>query len=211
MKRIIIDFDGTILNSSERHIVVLRDCLQNHGINLDLHNYLEYKRNGKSTYRYLMDSGRIKENAARQIAQEWISKIENDKYMKLDFPYEDAENFLKTEGQKNQLYLVSASKESKNLFLQLHTFALTKYFKKIFCVSPVQAFQEKLKIVRLISGDLIVGDTEVEEKVGIAAQIPSFLLNRGFRSKAYWDRLSVESYESLREFDSFYKRIFNDD
>ena len=44
---------------------------------------------------------------------------------------------------------------------------------------------------------LMTGDTEIDLAAAKEAHCGFYMLNRGFRNKAYWDRQGITSYEDL--------------
>lgn len=198
MKRIVFDFDGTLLNSSLRHSAVLKDCLSAYGYSFSREReYLQFKFDGLSTFKYLQMSG-IPDDICKIVTHNWIEKIETKEYLSLDRLYDDSIAVL-TECSKNsiELFLISSRSNEKNLLSQLSEMNLNSFFIKIFCVPTKHAMEKKAEIISIIEPDLVVGDTEVDYGAAVQAKVPYYILNRGFRSKTYWDNLNVQSHESL--------------
>jgi len=198
MKTIVFDFDGTLLNSSQRHVNVLKECMSELGyLSLDISDYLTFKADGNSTEDYLKKLG-FCESDCQRISTWWIEKIESPVHLKIDYLYDDTIPTLGACCKKRYtLYLLSARQSEKNLINQVHNFRITPYFKQILCVSPIKAAKNKARIIMDLDADLIVGDTEADWEASIAAGKTCYILNRGFRNESYWSRLHVKSYSSL--------------
>ncbi|WP_294340206.1 HAD family hydrolase [uncultured Clostridium sp.] len=200
MKKIVFDFDGTLLDSRRRHVVVLRDCLRSLGIvNMDLNEYLTYKADGNSTYSFLCKKLLLPEELSEKISKRWVSIIEQDEYLKQDILYEDSADTLKDCAKMAELYLLSARSNEEALHRQVESHYLKKYFQKVICVSPMKAVAGKLEALRMIQPCLIVGDTEVEYQVAEKMKIPYYLVHRGFRSEKYFSQRKIRSYENLNQ------------
>lgn len=199
MKKLIFDFDGTLLNSSSRHIVVLEDCLNDSGyFEFSLSDYLTFKAGGYSTFEYLRKRLNLSEDISEEISSAWVKNIEREYYLKKDFLYEDAVPTLRICSEIGyQLYLISARKHESSLIKQLQNLKIISFFHEIYCVPNKNAADAKTAHINRVNADLVIGDTEVDWKAALKAQVPYYILNRGFRNKTYWDSLGVKSFDSL--------------
>lgn len=201
MKTIIFDFDGTLLDSSVRHTVVLRDVCGGSGTPLteaQYHSYLAYKRDGYSTKKYLTQVCNLPKPIAERCAGLWSERIESWSYLEYDALYSDSREILKNLSKKFDLYLLSARKNEKFLYRQLQDFELLPFFQKIYCVSPIGAGEQKGKVVERVKNTAcIVGDTEADYAAAVHADCAFYALDRGFRSKKFWDALNIPSYPNL--------------
>ena len=112
--------------------------------------------------------------------------------------YDDAAPFLKKLcEQGHSLYLASARKRSDIFKDQVIKLGISEIFSGIHCVSPQNAISEKAEYIRLVGADAIVGDTEVELEAAKKTGIACYIVNRGFRSKRYWESARVSSCDSL--------------
>jgi len=199
MKKLIFDFDGTLCNSSERHVLVLNDCLSKAGyLDININDYLAFKAEGYSTLVYLKQVLGLNDEISRKVARDWVENIEKEEYLKKDTLYHDAVPTLdECIAQGFQLYLVSARRFESNLIQQIEHMGIDSYFCEICCVSPDKAAAEKAKQIKRIGADLIIGDTEADWKAAIEVNIPYYILNRGFRNQYFWYNKNVQSYDSL--------------
>ena len=180
------DLDGTILNSFDRHTDVLSDALKKHNITLDLSDFIEYKRGGNSTYGYLI-SKNICEKSANEINEYWCSHIEDEKYLKTDFVYEDAKRKLAELLKGNELILITARNNRENCLKQLKNLGLTEYFSNIYIVkSDSKTFERKANILKEHGVFSYTGDTESDKKACDIAGVKFVPVFHGFRTEHFF-------------------------
>lgn len=197
-KNIAIDLDGTLLDSSKRHVVLLRKILKNQKIKLNISNYMSYKRAGRSTKDYLISKG-LDINTSNEICKKWVKNIENVKLLELDKLYKDSKEFLEKYYKKYNLILITGRSNKKNTKTQINELNINKFFKKIEIIKPTKDISEKkTKLTQKYKCFAIIGDTETEKKVSDNLKIKFYPISRGFRSKEYWGNLNVFSYSSLK-------------
>lgn len=197
--RIVFDFDGTLLDSSKRHIQVLQDCLNQKGYNqYSLKGFLEYKADGYSTAAFLKEKLGFSNCQSEEITRMWISHIEDFNYLHTDQLYYDTiPTLCSCLEHADILYLCSARQKEQHLKYQINQLNLSNVFCEVFCASPATAVNEKEHFINRVQPDLVVGDSEVDFNAAKKAGVRSYILNRGFRSKAYWDKYKVKTYNSL--------------
>jgi phosphoglycolate phosphatase len=196
---IAIDLDGTLLDSSKRHVVLLREILKSQRIKLKLNDYMSYKRDGKSTKDYLVSKG-LDINTTDEICKKWVKNIENIKLLKLDKLYKDSKEFLEKYYRKYNLILITGRSNRKTTKEQINSLGISKFFKKIKIVKPTKDISEKkTKLVQKYKCFAIIGDTETEKYVSDSLKIKLYPICRGFRSKEYWSNLNIIPYSSLKE------------
>jgi len=197
MDKIILDFDGTLLNSKYRHKKLIYDILHSRAAQIkfaDLADFVEYKRNGKSTLMYLNERYPNLDNS--DINQEWISKIENIEYQKYDKLYDDTLIFLEALKRKYSIILVTSRKNKEELFNQLKKFNLTEYFNNVVVVNPGESkYKKVIELFKVIK--YVIGDTEDDYELATKFDCIFFAMNRGFRNKEFWRRQKVYSYAKL--------------
>lgn len=197
--KIIFDLDGTLLDSRQRHIEVLKDCLDEIiKKSYPIQDFVVFKAKGYSTYNYLNMKLGLSDSTSHEISARWAERIENINYLEFDKLYKDSMQALEFLYKNNQtLYLLTARKNKIALFEQIGWLKIKNYFEIIKCVSPYNAKNEKKSFLEGISAELMVGDTEVDIEASTQAQIPCYILNRGFRNKDFWDKKNLVSYPSL--------------
>jgi phosphoglycolate phosphatase-like HAD superfamily hydrolase len=193
-----LDFDGTILDSSHRHVLALRQASAFYQINLAQNqDFLDYKRTGQSTLNYLL-SKNIHFKTATKLNQKWQALIENNSLISQDVLYPDTIKFLTQISRNHHLFLVTARKYPHLLKKQLKKLGLKQYFQDVFIVKPSKnAAQLKHEITKNLHLAIIIGDTETDWQWANLSQANFFALNRGFRNQDFWTKKQVISYDNL--------------
>ncbi|NQY43848.1 MAG: FkbM family methyltransferase [Legionellales bacterium] len=209
MKRYIaIDLDGTVLDSRERHKIVLQNCLAKRKLSFPLEDLLVFKSTGKNNIiylkKYITDDKLINE-----IQEDWIENIEKKDYLEKDILYSDTRFFLKKASLKFNLILITARSNKENAYWQISDLNIAKYFK--FCIvvpTGKDASKLKAKELKKFKIDYLIGDTEVDEFAAKDLGVKFVALNSGFRSKEFWDSKNVSSYNNLS---AVFNRILSGD
>lgn len=180
---IAFDFDGTLLDSRERHKVVLNDVLKQYNIKLDTSDLIYFKSNNKNNIDYLISKG-IEDNLAQKIQIKWIENIEKEEYLALDVLYNNTIEILKKYSSENDLVLVTARNNEFGLQNQIDKFDLRKYFKEIFVVNSGKNVAEiKAEILRKENAIKFIGDTLSDKKAAGLANVAFEHFNDGFHSR----------------------------
>ncbi len=180
---IAFDFDGTILDSRKRHIVVLNDILKEFDIDLDLSDLIEFKRDNKNNVDYLTSKG-IEENLAKKIQTKWIENIEKEEYLVLDVLYNNTIEILEKYSCENDLILVTARNNELGLQKQIDKFDLRKYFKKIYVVnSGKNASELKVEVLKYENAIKFIGDTLSDKKAADIACVEFEHFDDGFHKR----------------------------
>lgn len=196
-KRIAFDLDGTLLDSRERHKIVMDDVLKKFGINLKTDDLVSFKSEGHNNIEWLV-SKKINEKTARQINEEWISSIEQDKYLKNDILYSRVKNVLEDLSKDNELYLVTARNNKEGCLKQLKNCGIEQYFKEIEIVdSCKETSRLKTEVLRNYQIDCLVGDTESDCKAAEQAGCKFYTVDYGFRSNFFLQRIGVDIIPNL--------------
>lgn len=201
----VMDLDGTLIDSTKRHYVLMEKLIKEYAPEapFDSAEYMEYKANGHSGRSYLIDQLGIDKNTATDISNEWVRLIEDEEYMEMDELYPDTVEFLDAVKMKGYpILFLTARKNRTNTLKQLERLGIKEYAEAVYIVSPDRATEEKIEVIMtyLESGKepIIVGDTENEYDTAYSAGINYFVLNRGFRSKQYWDKRDVITLDNLK-------------
>lgn len=203
---LLLDVDGTLVDSSKRHAILLRKLLEGHKALTDKYSdksYLEFKRNGNSTKNYCMDVLGLNADLSSQISSEWIAQIEEENLISTDILYSDAIPFLEfAKNEFDDLIMLSARQNENTLINELKSLLIYDFADRIIVVNPQNSIKHKCKIMAEIHKThefILIGDSEAEYNAGKFCRVETFILNRGFRSKEYWDQRNEVSYLSLEE------------
>ena len=103
---------------------------------------------------------------------------------------------------KKNIYFLSARKRVDAALNELIKIGLYDYPEKIYIENPDRAEKNKterlLEIKNLWDDDVImIGDTEIDAFAAKNAMVKSVILNRGFRNKAFFTGLGIQSYDNL--------------
>ena len=203
MKTAFLDLDGTLLDSHQRHIVVLENALKECNIyDCNLSNYMAYKANGNRTIDFLKKELKLNDNISEKVDEIWKYTIEEEKYLEIDALYGDAISFLNLIKEKGyKTVIVSARKNRDYVIKRIKKSEINYLIDDIIIVSPLNAINEKLAVLMQNKDEnsICIGDTEIDYEAGKKAEIRTFILNRGFRSKEYWDKKNIRSYCHLFE------------
>ena len=177
------DWDGTLLDSRLRHVLVMQDILKKYGIKLDTSDLIEYKRHGKNNVGYLISKG-LSLELANKIQCEWIQHIEDDKYLLTDVLYDDTQKRLRELSKDCNLILVTARNNEEGCRRQIKSLGVDVFFKQIFVVASHKD-TAKLKSIILSQNDVsvFVGDTASDAKAAKLAGIKFQFHENGFHSK----------------------------
>lgn len=181
---IAFDFDGTLVDSRARHSILLKEILKNFNYDIDVTDLINFKRNNKNNIEFLISKG-LDKNTAEKIQKIWIKNIENIELLKTDKLYPESIKLIEKYSNKNDLILITARTNKKNLYTQLKTLNIKKYFKEIFIVEPSnQVAQNKASILIDNNVQLMIGDTKTDFIASKIANIPFEHCNNGFHDKS---------------------------
>lgn len=203
------DLDGTLIDSSCRHVVLLRRLLEERGYSFtdeQLGMYVPFKSDGRNTYHFLTDFLKIDEKCAENICAEWVEHIEDDELLNLDVLFNDTLDFLNhLKKQSNKIIYVTARKNKDGIRKYIERVGLSDYSDILLITDSNNPVDGKIKLVsNFIEKDsTFVGDTEVDYKCAKELGAAFYILNRGFRSKKYWDDKGIISYDSLDSIKAF--------
>ena len=204
----LLDLDGTLIDSTKRHWMLMEALLKEYCAEcadaFAPTEYMEYKADGHSGKQYLTEILHLENAKASEVQGYWTKHIEEEQYLQLDALYEDALPFLQELKHRGyRIIYLTARQNTQGLHRELVRLNLAEYAEQVIIVDPSAAKEEKILATRaLLASDpqvILIGDTENEQAVADAIGIPVYLLNRGFRSRKYWDTRQAASYDSLNE------------
>ncbi|OGD87324.1 hypothetical protein A2693_03270, partial [Candidatus Curtissbacteria bacterium RIFCSPHIGHO2_01_FULL_40_12] len=174
---IICDFDGTIIDPSERLYKVYSNCCSLLKIKpLSQKRFINLKRSGKSEVEFISPV-----KAREKYRKIFKEKIEEKKYLRLDRIYQYAKDFLEDNYKKNEIFLMTNRQNRKNLFWQLDYLEIRKFFQKIILAKEANKSLQFLKSRHLY----FIGDTELDIKLGRKLSAFTIAVDYGLRTRRY--------------------------
>ena len=211
-KRIMVtDLDGTLIDSADRHVTVMEELLWNEELQytddikaqFDGASFMDYKASGKSGRDYLTDILGLTPDCAKRISEKWKDKVEQDIYLSEDKLYADSINFLNTFFSECGVVFLTARRNRGGLEGELKRLNILGFADYVIVADPAKAAADKEKAVTVLKKEypdaeiFIVGDTENEFELSVKTGYKAFILNRGFRNRAFWEAKNVKNYDGL--------------
>lgn len=190
----VFDLDGTLIDSTARHYILMRKILSDKGISVASgfdESYMKYKADGNNGKKYLTDVLGINEADAALIQREWVKQIEDESYLLYDKLYDDSISTLNLIND-SIVFLTIRSNES-GIRNEIKRLGIDKY-----PLIVLSHGMDKADAIKDINDKVtVIGDTELDYKAAIDTGSDYYILNRGFRSKQYWDQRGVISHSDL--------------
>lgn len=177
--KIFFDFDGTLLDSSERlyrlFCALIPECT------FSKKQYWEMKRN-KINHKMIIENF-FPQYDYREFEQKWMNLIESEEYLKYNSLYEFSKDVLNNLYLNNELYLLTARQSKVNLFKELEKFDIKNFFKEILVTENKRTKLELLREIKPNGEDILVGDTGKDIQTAKEAGIKSVAVTYGFMSE----------------------------
>lgn len=181
-KTVAFDFDGTLLDSRARHRLVMDDVLGEFNVEIDTSGLVAFKRCGGNNVDFLVSKG-VSADVAKKIQQDWISKIEDFKYLAADVLYEDAEDLISRFAGWRKV-LVTARNNEEGVARTLERLGIEKLFDTVHVVKPGSMCSlDKAQILKQEKALLFYGDTNSDYMASVAADVPFCYRECGFHSR----------------------------
>lgn len=207
MNTLFIDFDGTLVDVSQKYYAVYKKIAQKNKIKelLSKDEYWNKIRGGLSFVKLLKEVHGI--NNTEDLQKEFISFIEEPKYLKLDKEFKGIKETLSSLKGKYNLVLVSLRRNKFNLVNQLKSLTLDQLFDEILSVagepSGVEAKCNLIKGSKFFNSETkyMIGDTGVDIKTayeigGVAVSVLSGLRNLEYLSKLF-PKYTIKEFSEL--------------
>jgi phosphoglycolate phosphatase-like HAD superfamily hydrolase len=187
---IFLDFDGVLLDVSERYFRVHRALINPcPGAGLDRALYWNMKRQGRPI-RHILEADGAGEVDEATYRKRWVEMIEAREFLVHDVLIPGTREIVASLAHRHPLVLVTLRQEPDHLAMQLDELKLRPFFEAVLVASPVSGVASAVKagLLResgwLRPGALIVGDTEVDIRAGKAAGIKTVAVLSGIRDRA---------------------------
>ena len=181
------DLDGTLIDSSRRHSMLLERLLSKYSVitaQYSSKQFLEYKRNGNSTLNYLIKELGLSNIVAVQINEEWIAHIEDvDLIIEYDRVYPEVIKILKRIYDNNhKIFYISCRKSVEALMKEIQKFGIGEYANEVIVCDPCNGIKEKIEALNRIKKEnndkaIIIGDSEIDYQVAIQTE-SDYLISR---------------------------------
>ncbi len=196
-RRIGFDLDGTLLDSRQRHIDVLKEVLNQEGIRIDISDYLSYKSDGHSTKDYLLQKG-IDKDVSERLNKRWISLIEDERFLSADILYPEVEKILSDLSRDSSLYIITARNNKDSAYKQIKRLGIQQYFEGVYVVeSSKNTSQIKADVLRRKEIDVFYGDTESDYEAACVSGCGFYAVLNGFRSESFWKHYNVVTISNI--------------
>lgn len=194
--KILIDLDGTLLNSRERLYFLFKTLVPE--CDLCINDYWDLKR-AKFTHKQILSKryGYTDEKMARfEIL--WLDLIEEKNWLDKDVLFAGVSEHLQTLGKVADLYLLTARQRPEMVKQQLDRFELNGFFVGTFVTGGKLRKDELVAGLPLTDDDWIIGDTGHDIEVGKRLGIRTASVSSGFLSREsllpYRPELIMESF-----------------
>jgi phosphoglycolate phosphatase len=178
---ILLDFDGTILDASNRMYLLFQHLVPESTIVKQ--EYWEYKRNKVSHRDILHTKFKWDEDRIGIFTQSWLSLIESDYWLSLDTLDDEIKMHLEYLGTSANLYLVTARQSRAKLVNQLETLLIRRVFKEVFVTEHMFTKYDLVRHLPLSRNDWFVGDTGHDIATGKQLRIRTCAVSNGFLSR----------------------------
>ena len=181
---IFFDLDGTLIDSRKRLYKLFNDLTNNKL--LSFKDYWELKKLRYSNQWILENYTCFNKINYSEFENLWMQKIESDNYLKFDKTFDFTSTTLQRLKTNNQLFLVTARQDKKQLDKQLINLKIKDFFKTIVVTEQKES---KLNLInnlnlQLKKTDLFIGDTGEDIQTAKKLNITSIGVTSGFRSSS---------------------------
>ncbi len=189
---IVIDLDGTLIDSRQRLFQLFRRLVP--ASTLDFDEYWRRKREGISHESMLSEELGLDAIRIAEFVADWMRLIETSHYLALDRPFDGVGKALAALAESAVLHLCTDRQDRAAAIEQLQRLELLHYFEYVLATGQVQSKQELLltRLPRLGPNDWFVADTGADIMVARKLGIKSCAVLSGFRSRAYLERHSPD-------------------
>lgn len=185
---IFLDLDGPVLEGKYRHYQCYKDIVDLYGGDvLNIDTYWDMKRS-KVSRDIILSRSNFK-GSYQNFLTAWMSNIEREKYLKLDFVKPEAiEAIKKWETVSDKTVLVTMRQNRVFLINQLKSLGVYSLLNEVIQCPPIKrnAKYEALKDKKFTSA-IFIGDTEEDTNTAKMLRIKSIGITNGLRKKEFLD------------------------
>lgn len=188
--KLFCDFDGTLLDVSERHYKVYTDIMPIYnGHALSQAEYWNLKRK-KMRWPDLLPLSGIPATKLGPFLNDFKERIESEEYLKIDKLIPGAEAALTALAGRYVMHLVTLRRNKKNLMAQLDWLGIRAYFEGgvLSEHSETDGFDVKIALMQQKLGTdrgTIIGDTEADIIAGKELGLETIAVSSGIRDEQF--------------------------
>ena len=183
---VVLDLDGTLLETSARHYAVYTLITNSLRIpSLGFSTYWQLRRAGLSNLEVLLRSGLSNEQRTA-VEATWFEHIESYEMLKLDRLFSDVLPWLEKWKGMIEFVLVTLRRDASAVKAQLAWLGLERYFRDVVILThkegPINVKASALK--DRLSGDVLawVGDSEIDMEAALQLGIHPIGVTSGMRT-----------------------------
>lgn len=188
---IFLDFDGTIVNISDRHYETYSQCTRTlGGAPISKNRYWKLKRRD-TDWKIILPLSQLSVDVEGEFLARFINLIESTEMLAMDTLFDDSLNVLRSLSRQHELHLISLRRSHQNLQRQVDDLGLSSLFTGIYSghsETKDGVLLKKAGIMRTVVGhanSVVVGDTEADIAAGQQLGIMSIAVTTGMRDHEY--------------------------
>jgi phosphoglycolate phosphatase len=195
-RRLLIDFDGTLVDSSRRQFNLFVELS---GINsISFSEYWKAKRSGIKQSELLKNYSLDGSHKHRDFMEKWLKKIEEPKRLREDSLIEGAKAFLLEANKYFQVICITNRQFRNRLLDQMKYLGIEKNFSKILNTSGKTSKHCLVKSNLTINiNDIFIGDSDEDIRAGKELGLFTIGVTSGgstrFRLKGYKPNIIIDS------------------
>jgi phosphoglycolate phosphatase len=179
--KILIDLDGTILDSRKRLYSLFKalvpECV------LGINAYWALKRDKITHKKILLEHYGYSHREIEIFELEWLKKIEMQEFLNMDIIHPGTYTHIQMLSKMADLYLLTARQYPDMVDSQLNRFKIRNFFKKIYVTRGKLSKNEVVIDLKLSNEDWIIGDTGYDIEVGKKLGVRTASVTNGFLNK----------------------------
>lgn len=194
--KVFFDLDGTLIDVAPRHYQVYTEVVKSFGgVPMPQKEYWQLKRK-KIKWPELLRRSELSPSIEPNFLLQFIDKIEDPAYLKIDKPFPDALAALDKIAETNDCYLVSLRRKRENLLEQIELLQLAPHFAGVLTGhSESDGYDVKIALLRdVLDGGrgVIIGDTEADIVTGKELGLITIALKSGIRDESFLESLKPD-------------------
>ena len=179
--KIFFDLDGTLLDCRIRLYSLFQELSSNSNLSFD--QYWQIKRSGINQEKLLTKWLGYSLQDSSKFKKTWLEKVEDEKRLDLDAPYQFSGELLEKLHNSYDLYIVTNRQSESKAVRQINKFNWNKYLKDILVTKQIINKTELIEQnVQYSEDDIIITDTGEDIISGKKLGIKTIAIAHGFLS-----------------------------